>query len=78
MSKQLTATAFDAMTRGMSPKMGASQPRIIWTAESIGQRIGVSADFVRKTLVDVDGSPIKKIGTRYCAVEDDLIAFFRA
>lgn len=52
--------------------------RIIWTAEAIGKRIGVSADFVRKTLVHQEGSPVKRIGTRYCAVEADLIAFFRS
>jgi hypothetical protein len=51
---------------------------IIWTASAIGRRIGVSADFVRDTLAKMDGSPVRQIGTRYCAVESDLIAFFRA
>ncbi len=56
----------------------APRPRIIWTAEAIASKIGCSADYVRSTLVNVEGSPVKKIGTRYCAHEGDLIAFFRA
>lgn len=52
--------------------------KIIWTADAIGARIGTSADFVRDVLAKEPGTPVRKIGTRYCAVESDLIAFFRA
>lgn len=73
MSKSLTADLFDRIAE---PRPAGRQ-RIVWTAEAIGARIGTSADFVRETLVHIDGSPVKKIGNRYCAHEDDLIAFFR-
>ncbi len=57
----------------------ATRPaRIIWTASAIGRRIGTSADFVRDKLAKEPGSPVKVIGGRYCALEDDLIQFFRA
>ena len=55
----------------------AIEPKIIWTADAIGRRVGASADFVREVLAKEQGTPVKKIGTRYCAVEADLIAFFR-
>jgi len=69
MAKSLTPDAFDR---------SLSKSGIIWTASAIGQRVGVSADFVRNTLAKLPGSPVKQIGTRYCAVEADLIAFFRS
>lgn len=71
--KSLTADLFDHIAE---PRPAPRQ-KIIWTAEAIGQRIGCSADFVRETLIREEGTPVKKIGTRYCAHEDDLIAFFR-
>jgi hypothetical protein len=52
-------------------------PRIIWTLPAIGARIGVGADFVRDTLAKQPGSPVREIGGRYYAFEDDLIAFLR-
>jgi hypothetical protein len=51
--------------------------RILWTAEAIARRIGSSADFVRDRLSQEPGTPVKKIGGRWCAVESDLLAFFR-
>lgn len=50
--------------------------RIIWTAGAIADRIGTSPDFVRK-LAREGGSPIKRVGGRYCAHEADLLAYFR-
>ncbi|HEV7415051.1 MAG TPA: hypothetical protein VGN98_02770 [Tianweitania sediminis] len=52
-------------------------PRIIWTAGAIARRIGTSPDFVRDRLAKEPGSPVRQIGGRYCAIEQDLIAFFR-
>lgn len=73
----LTAESLDRMFSNQRQPSG-NPFRIIWTAEAIGARVGVSADFVRDTLANVEGSPVKKIGTRYCAHEGDLLAFFRA
>lgn len=53
-----------------------SRPRILWGADTIARRIGTSADFVRDTLVKEPGSPVRKIGGRYSAIEGELIAFF--
>lgn len=71
--KALTPDLFDRLA---DPRPAPRQ-KIIWTAEAIGRRIGCSADFVRETLIREEGSPVKKIGNRYCAHEDDLISFFR-
>lgn len=72
MKPEITPQRFD---RTVSPKLGA--PRIIWTLSAIGQRIGVGSDFVRDTLAKQPGSPVKEIGGRYYAFEDELIAFLR-
>jgi hypothetical protein len=53
-------------------------PRIIWTLPAIGRRIGTSPDFVRNTLVNVDGSPIREIGGRFYCFEEDLLEFMRS
>lgn len=45
---------------------------------AIGDRIGVGPDFVRDTLAKQPGSPVKEIGGRYYAFEEDLIAFLRS
>lgn len=50
--------------------------KIIWTAAAIGQRIGTGPDFVRDVLVNEPGTPVRKIGSRYCAVERELLEFF--
>lgn len=67
---ELTAETFDriAMKR---------RDRIIWTLPAIGHRIGAGPDFVRDTLAKQPGSPVKEIGGRYYAFEDDLISFLR-
>lgn len=72
--KHLTGDLFDRLTE---PRQ-SNRMKIIWTAEAIGRRVGCSADFVRETLIREPGSPVKKIGNRYCAHEDDLISFFRS
>lgn len=59
-------------TNGRAPSF-----KVIWTADAIAHRIGVSADFVRDTLAKAEGTPLKKVGGRYCAVEEELLAFFR-
>lgn len=51
--------------------------RIIWGADAIAARIGTSADFVRDTLAKMQGTPIRRMGRRYCADEGELMAFFR-
>lgn len=68
---ELTPDMFD---RVMEPKKPG---RIIWTLAGIGSRIGVGPDFVRDTLAKQPGSPVKEIGGRYYAFEDDLIDFLR-
>ncbi|MGE0522037.1 MAG: hypothetical protein AB7O60_03250 [Variibacter sp.] len=54
----------------------AGRPRFIWGAEAIARRIGTSSDFVRDTLAKIEGSPVRKIGHRYCAIEGELIDYF--
>lgn len=68
----LNPARFDAAIAG-----AARQQRIIWTLPAIGARIGVGADFVRDTLAKQPGSPVKEIGGRYYAFEEDLISFLR-
>lgn len=69
---ELTARTFDKLVT-IPPK----PPKVLWGAQAIGDRLGVSADFVRHRLSIEAGSPIKKKAGRYCVIEDDLIAFFR-
>lgn len=67
---------FDA---AVAPRRGAiGDPRIIWTLGGIAARIGVGVDFVRDTLAKQPGSPVKEIGGRYYAFEEDLISFLRS
>ncbi|NTI41594.1 hypothetical protein [Rhizobium rhizogenes] len=73
----LTPARLDKMLDG-NVKPSSNPSRIIWTLPAIGQRIGVGADFVRDTLAKQEGSPVKEIGGRYYAFEDDLIAFLRS
>jgi hypothetical protein len=77
MNKTITPGALDRMLEGKA-RSGGSSSRIIWTLPAIGQRIGVGPDFVRDTLATQPGSPVKQIGGRYFAFEDDLIAFLRS
>lgn len=56
---------------------GKRRDRIIWTLAAIGARIGVGPDFVRDTLAKQNGSPVKEIGGRYYAFEEELMAFLR-
>lgn len=72
----LTTERLDALLDGKQKSVGNSS-RIIWTLPAIGRRIGVGTDFVRDTLAKQEGSPVKEIGGRYYAFEDDLIAFLR-
>lgn len=51
---------------------------IIWTLGGIAARIGTGTDFVRDTLAKQPGSPIKEIGGRYYAFEDDLMLYMRS
>lgn len=70
MTKHMTPAVFDQTVAG-------KPSRIIWTLPAIGARIGVGPDFVRDNLMKQPGSPIKEIGGRYYAFEEDLIAFLR-
>ncbi|SCM70055.1 hypothetical protein KL86PLE_130515 [uncultured Pleomorphomonas sp.] len=69
--KQLTARAFDAMTDRAEP--GA----ILWGAKAISAFLGCSEDFVRDRLSKEKGTPIKKVGGRYCAIVGDLVDWIR-
>lgn len=69
--QKLTPETFDRLVASTKPA------RIIWTLGGIGKRIGVGPDFVRDTLIKQPGSPVKEIGGRYYAFEDDLIAYLR-
>lgn len=69
---ELTPNHFDHFAAPRNRK-----DRIIWTLSAIGARIGVGPDFVRDTLAKMPGSPVKEIGGRYYAFEDDLISFLR-
>lgn len=80
MTKPITPERFDrhVMSRGVTlQSVTRDVPVIIWTAGAIARRIGTSADFVRDTLAHEPGSPVRKVGGRLCAVEADLIEFFR-
>lgn len=54
------------------------QSPIIWGAKRIAERIGRSEDFVRRTLVNLPGSPVQRRGRNLCAVDAELLAFFGA
>ena len=73
MAKILTPQKFDDLTLHQNNKR---QSEIIWTAEAIGRYIGTSADFVTNTLAHLDGSPVSKVGRRYCAKRDELDLYF--
>lgn len=68
---ELTPESFDRLTVGSKP------PKIIWTLQAIGQKIGVGPDFVRDTIATAEGSPVHEIGGRFYAFEDDLLTFLR-
>lgn len=76
MKPPLTASRFDKLTERQQRPSG-SPSKIIWTLQGIGRRIGTGADFVRDTLAKQEGSPVKQIGGRFYAFEDDLISFLR-
>lgn len=70
---ELNPNAFDRMAAEAQRK----PDRIIWTLGGIAKRIGVGTDFVRDTLAKQPGTPVKEMGGRYYAFEDDLIAYLR-
>lgn len=51
--------------------------KIIWTAAAIGAKIGRGADFVRNTLAELPGSPVRRMGKQFYAFEAELIDFLR-
>lgn len=71
------------MTRPLSPKefdkivKTPQKARILWTAQAIASKIGCTAEFVTGPLAREPGSPIRKIGGRWCADEDHLLEFFK-
>ena len=73
----LTPDRLDAILDRNVTSRYATRDKIIWTLQAIGQRIGVGADFVRDTIAQAEGSPIREIGGKYYCFEDDLIAFLR-
>lgn len=68
---ELTPERLDALL--MPPR----RDKIIWTLGGIAARIGTGTDFVRDTLAKQAGSPVKEIGGRYYAFEEDLITFLK-
>lgn len=70
----LTPEHFDTLTRAHAP---AREDKIIWTLPAIAGRIGVGVDFVRDTLARQPNSPVRELGGRYYAFDDELIAFLR-
>lgn len=69
---KLTAEKFDE-TIGRDGSSG-----IIWTAAAIGRRIGRSADYVRRTLSRLEGSPVHREGSgNFYADERELMEFWR-
>ena len=68
--RTLTPRRFDKVT------LGNPSPGIVWTADAIGRRIGRSADYVRRTLAKLPGTPVKRHGRgNLYALEVDLVAF---
>jgi hypothetical protein len=67
---QLTADRFDAIATKRAD-------RVIWTAAAIGHCVGCSPDFIRRQIANLPDSPVKKIAGRYCALESELMKFFR-
>jgi hypothetical protein len=54
-----------------------NEAKIIWTAAAIGQTIGRSPDYVRRTLARLPGSPVQRIGRgNFYAVEAELLSFW--
>ncbi len=76
MKPPLTSERFDKLLEGQQRSSG-SPLKIIWTLGGIARRIGTGADFVRDTLAKQENSPVKEIGGRYYAFEEDLISFLR-
>ena len=66
MTKPITPQRFDSLARS------TPQTRIIWTLPAIGQRVGRGRGFAR-ALVEVPGSPIRRQGRQFYAVEHELI-----
>lgn len=76
MKPPLSASRFDKLTEGQ-PRPSGNQPRIIWTLQGIARRIGTGPDFVRDTLAKQPETPVRQVGGRFYAFEDDLISFLR-
>ena len=68
----VTPRSFDRAVRS-----GRSE-KIVWTLGAIAQRIGVGPDFVRDVLAKADGTPVRVLGGRFYAFEDDLVSFMRS
>ncbi|MGA1804432.1 hypothetical protein [Rhizobium sp. HT1-10] len=73
----LTPERLDALLDRNVTSRHVTRDKIIWTLPAIGKRIGVGTDFVRDTLAKQEGSPVKQVGGRYFAFEDELITFLR-
>jgi hypothetical protein len=73
MAEKLTPKTFDRMVGEQSPRPES----VIWTLPAIARRLGVGVDFVRDTLAAVPGTPVRKIGGRWYALETELAEFMR-
>jgi hypothetical protein len=75
-TRKLTPARFDRLIG--EPSRPTKGPKLIWGATAIAARLGVSADFVRDRLVNEPDSPIVKRAGKYCAIEGELIDWFRS
>lgn len=66
--KKLTPQNFDAA-------IGGNHAEIVWTLGGIAAAVGRGPDFVRDRLAKMPGSPVKKIGGRWCARRSELVKF---
>lgn len=55
----------------------ASSERIIWTLPAIAQRLGTGVDFIRDNLAKQEGTPIRQVGGRYFAFEEELFQYLK-
>lgn len=65
----ISAETFDAITRNDA---------VLWGAKAIGDRIGRSPEYVRRTLAKLPDSPIKTVGRELCVGERRLLEFVGA
>lgn len=69
----LTPERFDRLAVELAPK----HSKILWGCKAIAKSAGTTEEFIRNVIARGEGTPIRKIGRRYCVVENDLLDFIR-